>query len=250
MTASRFQSDSRRSLGNSSGVTAQRADAEPAESAAPFVPAEPRDLEELAAAARGCRGCELYQDATQTVFGAGAQTSRIMLVGEQPGDQEDKEGEPFVGPAGRLLDRALAEAGIDRSAGYVTNAVKHFRFTTVPNSPRRLHASPSTRHVRACHPWLDAEFEVVRPLYVVALGAVAAQALFGSKFRLTRERGTLLDWPPVDGPYAGSSLQVRGALATIHPSAVLRSRSASDRAAAYDGLVADLRVVAELLDGA
>jgi DNA polymerase len=215
----------------------------PRDTAAPFVPPHPADLRVLAAAAMHCEGCELYRDATQTVFGQGVAHSAVMFVGEQPGDQEDKEGEPFVGPAGRLLDRALAEAGIDRAASYVTNAVKHFRFTTAPGSPRRLHASPSTRHVRACRPWLEAELDAVSPIFVVALGAVAAQGLFGAAFRLTQQRGMMLVWPPPAGPFARSSVPVRGAIATIHPSAVLRSRSAADRAAAFDGIVADLRVV-------
>lgn len=146
----------------------------PAPTAAPFVP-ETLDLPTLESAASVCQGCELFADATQTVFGRGTPLARVMLVGEQPGDSEDRDGEPFIGPAGRLLDGALAEAGIDRAAVYVTNAVKHFRFTTTMDSPRRLHATPSTRHVNACRPWLAAELAAVGPQFVVALGATAAK---------------------------------------------------------------------------
>ena len=215
-------------------------------SAEPFVPTKV-DLPALAAAARRCRGCELYEDATQTVFGAGAAGAAVMFVGEQPGDVEDREGAPFVGPAGRLLDRAMAGAGIDRSAAYVTNAVKHFRFKSTANSKRRIHEKPATRHVSACEPWLAAELEVVAPAIVVALGATAAQALFGSTFRVTKQRGEILDWPPPAGPYMASTVPVTAALATIHPSAVLRARTADERETAFDGLVADLRIVEKLL---
>jgi uracil-DNA glycosylase len=214
--------------------------------AEPFVPAE-SDLAGLAAAASGCRGCELFENATQTVFGAGASGATVMLVGEQPGDAEDREGLPFVGPAGRLLDQALVEAGIDRSAAYVTNAVKHFRFKSTDKGKRRIHEKPSARHVTACEPWLVAELAVVEPKVVVALGATAAQALFGRSFRVTKQRGELLQWPPSAGPYAGSSVEVTAALATIHPSAVLRARTSEERQTALAGLVADLRVVAGAL---
>ena len=211
--------------------------------AEPFVPAG-SDLTGLELAARGCRGCELFEQATQTVFGAGSAGATIMLVGEQPGDAEDREGVPFVGPAGRLLDRALADAGIDRSAAYVTNAVKHFRFKSTAGNKRRIHEKPSTRHVSACEPWLEAELAAVAPRMLVALGATAAQALFGSAFRVTKQRGELLGWPPAAGPFSGNDVAVIAALATIHPSAVLRARTSGERQAALDGLVADLRVAA------
>ena len=201
-------------------------------SASAFLPAS-SDLESLRAAAAGCRGCELWEPATQTVFGRGRASARLMLVGEQPGDVEDVEGAPFVGPAGRLLVQALDEAGVDRTDVYVTNAVKHFRFTV--RGKRRIHATPDAGHVRACAPWLDAELTAVQPELVVLLGATAAKSVFGPSFRVTQTRGTVLAWPDDRGP---------SALATIHPSAVLR---ADDRDAALAGLVADLRVVAEVL---
>ena len=199
--------------------------------ASAFVPPT-RDLAKLRRAADGCEGCPLYQDATQTVFGSGPRTARVVLVGEQPGDHEDRAGEPFVGPAGRLLDSALEEAGIDRTSAYVTNAVKHFKFR--PAGKRRIHATPDTFEVAACKPWLLAELSVLSPELVVLLGATAAKALLGPSFRVTKSRGVLM--PSPDG---GSQL-----LATLHPSAVLR---ATDRAAAKAGLVADLRVVADAL---
>ena len=215
--------------------------------AASFVPSS-RSLAELATAAEGCRGCNLYEAATQVVFGAGGAGSRLVLVGEQPGDVEDRRGEPFVGPAGTLLDRALDEAGIDRSAAYVTNAVKHFRFRSTASSTRRIHAKPDAAHVSACQPWLTAELRVVDPVAVVALGATAASALFGPKFRVTQDRGVLMSWPPASGPYADIELgpALTHTLATIHPSAVLRADSA-DRDRYFDGLVSDLRVAADVL---
>ncbi len=216
--------------------------------AAPFVP-DTRDLDALGQAAQGCRGCELFADATQAVFGEGSPGARVMLVGEQPGDQEDRKGEPFVGPAGRVLDQALELAGIDRAAAYVTNAVKHFRWKSTDTGPRRIHQNPSTRHVVACEPWLTSELRAVGPEVIVALGATAGQALFGAQFRVTRDRGTVTAWPPEKGPYAGNPVVVpRGALGTIHPSAVLRTRTADERQVALDGLIADLRIVAELLN--
>jgi uracil-DNA glycosylase family protein len=144
-------------------------------------------LDGLRAAAAGCRACELWEPATQTVFGEGPETARIVFVGEQPGDQEDRKGEPFVGPAGRLLDKALGDAGIDRRDAYVTNAVKHFRFQPTPK--RRIHQTPGPEHLRACRPWLEAEFEVLKPEVVVCLGATAAKALISPSFRITKERG-------------------------------------------------------------
>jgi DNA polymerase len=200
--------------------------------AAPFVP-DTDSLDVLREAAKGCRGCPLHENATQTVFGRGTADARLMLVGEQPGDVEDQKGLPFVGPAGRLLVEALDAAGVDRSTAYVTNSVKHFKFT--PRGKRRIHATPDTWEVAACRPWLRAEVALVRPELVVLLGATAAKTVFGPSFRVTQSRGTVLEWPQPDGPRA---------LATIHPSAVLR---ADDRDTAMAGLVADLRVVADLL---
>lgn len=215
--------------------------------AAPFVP-DTGDLGRLAAAVQPCRGCELYADATQAVFGAGSPAARVMLVGEQPGDAEDRSGRPFVGPAGRVLDEALERAGIDRTAAWVTNAVKHFRWKSTDRGPRWLHRNPTTRHVVACAPWLTAELVAIRPRVIVALGATAAKALFGSDFRVTREHGRPLAWPPPRGPFAGAGGPAAdAALATIHPSAVLRTPDREARAAALDGMVRDLSVVAGLL---
>src|SRR6185437_15336750 len=166
------------------------------------------DLEALRAAAHDCTGCELHEHATQTVFGAGPSSAWLMFVGEQPGDREDLAGAPFVGPAGRLLDRALEQAGIARDETYVTNAVKHFRFER--RGTRRIHKTPAVGHVRACRPWLDAELRVVAPAVVASLGATAAKALLGPSFRITQSRGSVLDW-------AGLAL-----VPTIHPSAILR----------------------------
>lgn len=205
------------------------------DSARALVPAS-SSLEELAAAARGCTACPLYQDATQTVFGEGAAGAKVLLVGEQPGDKEDVAGEPFVGPAGRLLDEALEAAGIDRTQTYVTNAVKHFKWTRKGNGKVRLHQKPSAGEVAACRPWLEAELAAVHPDVVVCLGATAAQSLLGKHVRVTRDRGTWL-----------SSELVPRALATVHPSAVLRSRGSTERAAAFEALVADLRLVPDAL---
>jgi uracil-DNA glycosylase len=187
------------------------------------------DLDALRDAARGCTSCELWEPATQTVFGAGPASAWLMLVGEQPGDKEDLAGEPFVGPAGRLLDRALERAGITRNETYVTNAVKHFRFERRGN--RRIHRTPAVAHVRACRPWLDAELRLVRPAVVATLGATAAKALLGSRFRITESRGTVLEWEGV------------ALVPTVHPSAILRL-DPGDRDAAFDALVADLTVAA------
>ena len=224
----------------------------------PARPPEGVGLAGLRSAAAGCRACELWEPATQTVFGEGPETARIVLVGEQPGDQEDRVGEPFVGPAGKLLDRALADAGIDRRDAYVTNAVKHFRFT--PKGKRRIHQTPGPEHLRACRPWLDAEFAVLAPEIVVCLGATAAKALISPSFRITQDRGRLLPWTPPGGaaeaddghqeadddePDEGAPAQT-WMLATTHPSAILRTPD-EGRAAAYDALVADLAVVAHAL---
>jgi uracil-DNA glycosylase len=204
-----------------------------------FIPAEASSLDELKAAAAGCEGCELFENATQTVFGRGAPHARVVFVGEQPGDVEDQKGLPFVGPAGRLLREAVDEAGLDPADVYITNAVKHFRFEL--RGKRRIHQNPGPAHITACRPWLVAEFALLKPELVVVLGATAAKALLGPAFRVTRSRGQLMPWPaaaqrPEDFPVA--EIQ---ALATIHPSAVLR---ADDRDAAFRGLVEDLRVAA------
>jgi DNA polymerase len=224
-------------------VAARTGSGEPG--AARFVP-DSRDIGELASAAEHCEGCELYRDATQTVFGAGPRSARVMLVGEQPGDQEDRAGEPFVGPAGRVLDRALADAGIVRDDAYVTNAVKHFRFKSTASGKRRIHQKPSAGNVSACRPWLAAELTAVQPTVLVIMGATAAQSLLGNQFRVTQHRGELLDWPPADGPFAGDHTAVEHVIATVHPSSVLRA-DAEARRAAYNALVADLRVVAGVL---
>jgi DNA polymerase len=208
-------------------------------------------LDGLRAAAAGCRACELWEPATQTVFGEGPETARVVFVGEQPGDQEDRKGEPFVGPAGKLLDRALGDAGIDRRDAYITNAVKHFYFKPTPK--RRLHQTPKPEHLRACLPWLEAEFEVLKPEIVVCLGATAAKALISPSFRITQDRGQLLPWtPPGVAPAVDPADEDEDApsqtwmLATTHPSAILRTPG-EGRAAAYDALVADLTVVAHAL---
>ncbi len=220
----------------------------------PATPPEGVGLDGLRAAAAGCRACELWEPATQTVFGEGPETARVVFVGEQPGDQEDRKGEPFVGPAGRLLDRALGDAGIDRRDAYITNAVKHFRFSPTPK--RRIHQTPGPEHIKACRPWLEAEFAVLKPEVVVCLGATAAKALISPSFKITKERGRLMPWAPPGVAAAEQGIDDadtdEGAphqtwmLATAHPSMVLRIPD-ENRAAAYDALVADLRVVAGAL---
>lgn len=198
--------------------------------AEPFVPpAGKRSLETMRVAANGCEGCELHEDATQTVFGIGDRKSKLMLIGEQPGDQEDLQGQPFVGPAGQLLDEAFAEAGVDRERVYLTNAVKHFHWK--PQGKRRLHAKPNVRHVRACKPWLEAEIAEVQPEVVLCLGATAAQALLGSGFRVTKDGGKLIsdqEWAP-------------NVVATIHPSAILRAQD-EHKEAMFSELVAALKL--------
>jgi DNA polymerase len=190
------------------------------------------ELERLAAEAAGCRACDLYRHATQTVFGRGPGDARVLLVGEQPGDQEDKAGEPFVGPAGRILAEAMTEAGLKRDEVYVTNAVKHFKWTA--KGKRRIHQKPAAGEIAACHRWLEAELAAVDPAVVVALGATAGQALFGSRFRVGAARGQDL------------ALEGRPVVATIHPSAVLRVQEPTDRDEQYAGLVADLRRAAQI----
>jgi DNA polymerase len=208
---------------------------EPTGSATDFLPAD-RRLPALADAAAKCRGCDLYANATRTVFGEGPAGADIMLVGEQPGDREDREGHPFVGPAGQLLDRALVAAGIDRSQVYVTNAVKHFKFE--PRGKRRIHKKPNAEEIRACNPWLEAELAAVRPRVLVCLGATAAQAVIGRTFKVTQHRGEFVEThlaPLVT--------------ATVHPSSILRSPDDATRAAETEAFVRDLRAVARALNG-
>jgi uracil-DNA glycosylase len=202
-----------------------------------WVPERPT-LARLRSAVQECRGCELYADATQAVMGDGPADATLVLVGEQPGDKEDVAGEPFVGPAGRLLDQALAAAGIDPGSVFRTNVVKHFR-TTDPHRKQRIHKTPSRLHVQACGPWLAAELEVVKPRGVTLLGATAGQAVFGSSFRVGASRGRQLDWPDAGAPGAPHWV-----VPTVHPSSILRSRQRSEDFAAF---VADLRTVAALL---
>jgi DNA polymerase len=201
--------------------------------ASDLIPAE-STVTGLHTAAAGCTACDLYRNATQTVFGEGPEKAPLMLVGEQPGDAEDVAGHPFVGPAGKLLDRCLAEAGIDRARTYVTNVVKHFKW--VPRGPRRIHSKPGAVEIEACFPWLEAEIAAVRPQIVVALGATAAQALFGKNFRVTRERGRLV--PFARAPYA---------LATVHPSALLRAPDEATRRREILRFVEDLHQVAAII---
>ncbi len=200
-------------------------------SAEEFLP-ERRNLASLRRAAQSCQGCELYKHATQTVFGEGLRRSRVVLVGEVPGDQEDRQGKPFVGPAGRLLDQVLGDAGIPREETYVTNAVKHFKYEE--RGKRRLHKKPTWYEIKACRPWLLAEIDTINPKLVVCLGATAAKSLLGLEFRITRERGRLLSWDA--GPWI---------MATYHPSAVLRAPEKEDRDRMRDELIHDLRQAAQ-----
>ena len=188
----------------------------------------------LRRAIQQCRGCDLYRHATQAVFGEGKRSANILLIGEQPGNEEDRQGRPFVGPAGRILDRALQDAGIDRSSTYVTNVVKHFKFEE--RGKRRIHKKPSSLEIKACRPWLEAEVALIRPDVIVCLGATAAQALFGSAYRLTKERGKF-----VENPWA------LHATSTIHPSAILRAPDEEQRHAEYQRFVADLIKVRSVL---
>jgi DNA polymerase len=211
--------------------------------AADFVPAS-HDLDTLTEAAHACKGCDLYLNANQTVFGAGASDADMMLVGEQPGDQEDKAGAPFVGPAGKLLDKALVAAGVERDRLYVTNAVKHFKFTLPERGKRRIHKTPSRTEVVACRPWLFAEMMSVEPDVVVLLGATAAKSLMGNDFRLTAHRGEAMHLPDID-EMADLDFDPQIAV-TVHPSSVLRGPP-EDREKAFDALVSDLRFAAGLL---
>jgi len=205
--------------------------------ATPFLPPEAeRSLDQLRAAAAGCRACDLYVSGTQTVFGEGSTHADIALVGEQPGDYEDREGHPFVGPAGRVLDEALGDVGIDRSKVYVTNAVKHFKW--VARGKRRIHSKPNAREIRACRAWLDAELAEVEPRVLVCLGATAAQALLGANFRVTQSRGK---------PLENTGL-ARYVVATVHPASILRAPDPKEREADRQAFIADLRVVKGLLD--
>jgi DNA polymerase len=201
--------------------------------AAAFLP-ETHNLASLREAAQRCEGCPLYANATQTVFGAGPVRADVVMVGEQPGDVEDRQGKPFVGPAGRLLDRLMDEAGIDRDRVYVTNAVKHFKWT--PRGKRRLHSKPSSREIFACRPWLEAELEAIKPELLVLLGATAAQSLLGTQFRITKSRGR-----PIQTEWASWTM------ATYHPSALLRSIDQPGEDQLREEFVADLKLVARKL---
>ena len=191
-------------------------------------------LEKLGEEAVGCRACDLWKTGTQTVFGEGRERAEVMMVGEQPGDREDVEGRPFVGPAGRVLDQALEQVGIDRDLVYLTNVVKHFKWR--PRGKRRIHQKPNAEEIRACRPWLDRELEAVEPRVLVCLGSVAAQALLGRQFRVTRERGRFVESPLADR-----------VIATVHPSSILRAPDEEAREAAMRDFVADLDVVAREL---
>jgi uracil-DNA glycosylase len=199
------------------------------EYARPATPPDSSSLSTVREAAKDCTACHLYKRATQTVFGDGPKSAQIVLVGEQPGDYEDVAGKPFVGPAGKIMDRALKEAGIDRQEVYVTNAVKHFKWE--PRGKRRIHKKPNSREIAACRPWLEAELRIVRPRLVVALGSTAGQAIFGPSFRVTRQRGKLL-----------SSKLAPRVVATVHPSSLLRQPDEESRRREYKNFVADLRV--------
>ncbi|TME94160.1 MAG: UdgX family uracil-DNA binding protein [Chloroflexi bacterium] len=205
--------------------------------ATPFLPPDQeRTLDVLREAARSCRACDLFFSGTQTVFGEGPERADVMMIGEQPGDMEDRAGQPFVGPAGRVLDEALDEVGIDRSRVYVTNVVKHFKW--VARGKRRIHSKPNAREIRACRPWLDAELEDVQPRVVVLLGATAAQALLGGKFRVTQERGKPLEDTSL-APYV---------VATVHPASILRAPDPETRESEGRAFVEDLRTVKRLLE--
>src|SRR5882724_9163431 len=195
----------------------------------------PKSLKQIREAARSCRACPLWANATQTVFGAGDPHAKVMLVGEQPGDEEDKQGLPFVGPAGRLLDRALEAAGIDRTKVYLTNAVKHFKWT--PRGKRRLHKTPAQREIEACEQWLEGEIEALRPQVIVCLGATAARVLLGAAFRVSAMRGSFVESP--HAPFV---------FATLHPSALLRLRNEGEREAAFKQLVQDLTLIHKALE--
>ncbi|NEE03032.1 UdgX family uracil-DNA binding protein [Phytoactinopolyspora halotolerans] len=241
-------------MNNTSAEGRSTASPDPEERPAP-VPAG-ADPDRLRSAAAGCRACGLFRDATQTVFGAGASDAHVVMVGEQPGDVEDREGDPFVGPAGRLLGRAMDDVGLVRSAVYLTNAVKHFKFRRAERGKRRIHQKPDAAELAACRPWLRAELAAIRPGVVVVLGATAASTMLGRAFRVTQQRGRPQPWaelaersPLVSAASDGEPDPIDAdavVVATVHPSSVLRARDSEERAAAYADFVADLRVVAEL----
>jgi uracil-DNA glycosylase family protein len=201
-------------------------------------PAQGSSLPSLSQAANTCKACDLWKTATQTVFGEGSSNAPIMLVGEQPGDLEDRAGRPFVGPAGKLLDQALSEAGIDRSNVYVTNVVKHFKWSPAERGKRRIHKKPRDSEIQACRPWLDAELAVVRPKILVCLGATAAQALLGKDFRVSRQRGQIIESPLA--PHV---------VATVHPSSILRAQDDESRHSQMQAFVQDLKKIAQFVDG-
>jgi uracil-DNA glycosylase family protein len=203
--------------------------------AAPLIPSRPT-ISKLQKAARGCQACPLWKTGTQTVFGEGSRRAKVVFVGEQPGNDEDLAGKPFVGPAGKLLDKALVEAGINRDEVYVTNAVKHFKWE--PQGKRRIHKKPNAREIAACRPWLDAELDLLKPKVVVCLGATAAQALLGRDFKVSQRRGEFVD----------SSLAPH-AVATVHPSSILRAPDEESRREAYASFVADLKKIAKVIHG-
>ncbi len=204
------------------------------ETAAPLVPSKPT-LKKLKVAAAGCEACDLWKTGTQTVFGEGKQTSTVMFIGEQPGNSEDLQGRPFVGPAGGLLDRALAEAGIDRSKVYVTNVVKHFKWE--PRGKRRIHKKPNAMEIRACRPWLEAEIKVVKPRAIICLGSTAAQAVIGPKFKVSSQRGTFVPSPLA--PFV---------TATVHPSSILRAPSDEVRHAETERFIEDLKKIRKAIE--
>lgn len=200
-------------------------------SAVPFMPAR-LSLKTMREAVQGCRGCDLYQHATQAVFGEGPRNAAIMFIGEKPGDSEDRQGKPFVGPAGRMFDKALMEVGIERSDVYVTNAVKHFKYEQ--RGKRRIHGKPNARQIRACRPWLEGELKVVKPKMIVAMGATSAQALFGSDFRVSRRRGQ---------PF--SSEWGEWCMAMMHPSSLLRAPDQASRRAMWEDFLSDMKIIAK-----
>ena len=217
----------------SGGRTAARA--KTTKTAAPLIPPRPT-LSKLQQAARGCQACPLWKTGTQTVFGEGSRHAKVVFVGEQPGNDEDLAGKPFVGPAGKLLDKALVEAGIERDEVYVTNAVKHFKWE--PKGKRRIHKKPNARELAACRPWLDAELDLLKPQVVVCLGATAAQALISKDFKVSRRRGELVQ-----------STLAPNVIATVHPSSVLRAPDEASRRAEYARFVADLKKIAKVIHG-
>ncbi|MGA8619904.1 MAG: UdgX family uracil-DNA binding protein [Candidatus Sulfotelmatobacter sp.] len=227
----------RSSLKSSSSITAAKKTAANSADAIARLISGPVSLSRLRAAARDCRACDLWKHATQTVFGEGSSNAAIMLVGEQPGDQEDLGGRPFVGPAGKILNEALREAGIDRDQVYVTNVVKHFKWSPAERGKRRIHKKPRYSEIQACRPWLDAELSVVRPQVLVCLGATAAQSLWGRDFSVTRRRGELIQ-----------STLARYVLATVHPSSILRAPDAASRRFQMQEFIRDISKVAGLIE--